>query len=177
MRFSVKRTDNDKDMIEEYQLRVLPETAANEQALRRYVAREKGKDERTLTAIRVLKRSIDARQRTIFVNLKLRVYVNEQPEDDEFVRTAYRNVEGRPQVVVVGAGPGGLFAALRLIEVPSSWNEARTSATASWTWPKYRVNIKWTARAITVSGKAAQELIPTESCTPGARNAGMRRKS
>ncbi len=116
MRFSVKRTDNDKDMIEEYQLRVLPETAANEQALRRYVAREKGKDERTLTAIRVLKRSIDARQRTIFVNLKLRVYVYEQPEDDEFVRTAYRNVEGRPQVVVVGAGPGGLFAALRLIE-------------------------------------------------------------
>jgi len=114
VRFSVKRTDNDKDMIEEYQLRVLPETAANEQALRRYVAREKGKDERTLTAIRVLKRSIDARQRTIFVNLKLRVYVNEQPEDDEFVRTAYRNVEGRPQVVV--AGPGGLFAALRLIE-------------------------------------------------------------
>lgn len=103
-------------MIEEYQLRVLPETAANEQALRRYVAREKGKDERTLTAIRVLKRSIDARQRTIFVNLKVRVYVNEQPEDDEFVRTVYRNVEGRPQVVVVGAGPGGLFAALRLIE-------------------------------------------------------------
>ena len=103
-------------MIEEYQLRVLPETAANEQALRRYVAREKGKDERTLTAIRVLKRSIDARQRTIFVNLKVRVYVNEQPEDDEFDRTAYRNVEGRPQVVVVGAGPGGLFAALRLIE-------------------------------------------------------------
>ena len=75
MRFSVKRTDNDKDMIEEYQLRVLPETAANEQALRRYIAREKGKDERTLTAIRVLKRSIDARQRTIFVNLKVRVYV------------------------------------------------------------------------------------------------------
>ena len=103
-------------MIEEYQLRVLPETAANEQALRRYIAREKGKDERTLTAIRVLKRSIDARQRTIFANLKVRVYVNEQPEDDEFVRTAYRNVEGCPQVVVVGAGPGGLFAALRLIE-------------------------------------------------------------
>ena len=63
-------------MIEEYQLRVLPETAANEQALRRYVAREKGKDERTLTAIRVLKRSIDARQRTIFVNLKVRVLYN-----------------------------------------------------------------------------------------------------
>ena len=103
-------------MIEEYQLRVLPETAASEQALRRHVAREKGKDERTLTAIRVLKRSIDARQRTIYVNLKVRVYVNEQPEDDEFVRTEYHDVSGRPQVIVVGAGPGGLFAALRLIE-------------------------------------------------------------
>lgn len=180
MRFSVKRTDNDKDMIEEYQLRVLPETAANEQALRRYVAREKGKDERTLTAIRVLKRSIDARQRTIFVNLKLRVYVNEQPEDDEFVRTAYRNVEGRPQVVVVGAGPGGLFAALRLIEAgyrPVIVERGKNVRDRKLDWPKYRVNIKWTARAITVSGKAAQELIPTESCTPGARNAGMRRKS
>ena len=103
-------------MIEEYQLRVLPETAASEQALRRHIAREKGKDERTLTAIRVLKRSIDARQRTIYVNLKVRVYVNEQPEDDEFVRTEYHDVSGRPQVIVVGAGPGGLFAALRLIE-------------------------------------------------------------
>lgn len=103
-------------MIEEYQLRVSPETAVNEQSLRRYIAREKGKDERTLTAVRVLKRSIDARQRTIFINLKVRVYINEQPEDDEFVRTEYRNVEHGPQVIVVGAGPGGLFAALRLIE-------------------------------------------------------------
>ena len=103
-------------MIEEYQLRVLPETAYSEQALRRYIAHEKGKDERTLTVVRVLKRSIDARQRTIFVNLKVRVYINEQPEDEEFVRTEYRNVEGCPQVIVVGAGPAGLFAALRLIE-------------------------------------------------------------
>ena len=101
-------------MIEEYQLRVLPETAYSEQALRRYIAHEKGKDERTLTVVRVLKRSIDARQRTIFVNLKVRVYINEQPEDEEFVRTEYRNVEGCPQVIVVGAGPAGLFAALQI---------------------------------------------------------------
>lgn len=103
-------------MTEEYQLRILPEVAADQRSLRRYIAREKGMDERTLTAVRVLKRSIDARQRTIYVNLKVRVYVNEMPEGDEFVRTEYRNVEHAPQVVVVGAGPGGLFAALRLIE-------------------------------------------------------------
>lgn len=104
-------------MIAEYQLRALPEQAASEQALTRFVAREKGMDARTICAVRVLKRSIDARQRTIYVNLTVRVYVNEQPEDDEFVRTEYPNVEGRPAVVVVGAGPGGLFAALRLIEL------------------------------------------------------------
>lgn len=98
-------------------MRILPEVAADRRSLCRYIAREKGIDERTLCAVRVLKRSIDARQRTIFVNLKVRVYVNEMPEDDEFVRTAYPNVEHAPQVIVVGAGPGGLFAALRLIEI------------------------------------------------------------
>ena len=51
------------------------------------------------------------------MNLKVRVYVNEIPQDDAFVRTEYPCVEGRPQVIVVGAGPGGLFAALRLIEL------------------------------------------------------------
>lgn len=104
-------------MIQEYQLRVLPEQAASEQAIKKYLSQEKGMDARTLLAVRVLKRSIDARQRTIFVNLKVRCYINEQPQDDEYVRTEYQNVEGRPQAVVVGAGPGGLFAALRLIEL------------------------------------------------------------
>ena len=104
-------------MMNEYQIRVTPEVAAQESRLRRWVADEQGIDERTVYGIRILKRSIDARQRQIFVNLKVRVYVNEQPHDDEFVRTDYPNVEGRPQVIVVGAGPGGLFAALRLIEL------------------------------------------------------------
>ena len=104
-------------MIQEYQLRVLPQVAANEQSLRHYIAEEYGTDERSLTAVRILKRSIDARQRTIFVNLKVRAYVNEMPEDDEYVHTEYPDVSDAPQVVVVGAGPGGLFAALRLIEL------------------------------------------------------------
>ena len=104
-------------MIQEYQLRVLPEQAASEQHIKQYVSREKGLDIRTIHAVRVLKRSIDARQRTIYVNLKVQVFINETPTEEEFVRTEYRNVEGKPQVVVVGAGPGGLFAALRLIEL------------------------------------------------------------
>ena len=61
-------------MTNEYQIRVQPHVAANEQALRSYLADEYGFDVRTVTAVRILRRSIDARQRTIFVNLKVRVY-------------------------------------------------------------------------------------------------------
>lgn len=104
-------------MIHEYQLRILPEQAASEQSLKQYISREKGLDVRTINAIRILKRSIDARQRTIYVNLTIRVFVNETPSEEEFERTDYPNVEGRPAVIVVGAGPGGLFAALKLIEL------------------------------------------------------------
>ena len=104
-------------MTSEYQIRVLPQVAANEQSLKAWLADEYGFDMRTCNGVRILKRSIDARQRTIFVNLKVRVYVGEEPADDEFVRTEYGDVSDRPQVIVVGAGPGGLFAALRLIEL------------------------------------------------------------
>ena len=104
-------------MTNEYQIRVVPEVAAQEDRLTSWLADEYGFDVRTIYGVRILKRSIDARQRQIYVNLKVRVYINEQPQDDEYVRTEYPNVEGRPQVIVVGAGPGGLFAALRLIEL------------------------------------------------------------
>lgn len=104
-------------MIQEYQLRVLPEVAANEQRLKEYLVREKGLNERDITATRILKRSIDARQRTVFVNLNVRAYLNETPKEEEYRHTLYNSVEGKPQVIVVGAGPGGLFAALRLIEL------------------------------------------------------------
>lgn len=104
-------------MTKEYQIRVLPVVAASENAIKRYLAEEQGIDQRTINSVRVLKKSIDARQRTIFVNLKIRVYINEVPQDDEYEHTEYQNVEGRPQVVVVGEGPGGLFASLRLTEL------------------------------------------------------------
>lgn len=104
-------------MIQEYQIRILPEQAANEEGIKRYLAKEKGLDVRTLNKVRVLKRSIDARQRTIFVNLKVRAYINEMPQDDQYVHTEYPDVSPRPRVIVVGEGPGGLFASLRLIEL------------------------------------------------------------
>ena len=104
-------------MIHEFQLRLLPEQAANENSIKQNVAREKGLDPRAITAVRVLKRGIDARQRTIYINLIVRVFVREQPTEPEYQETIYPCVDDAPEVIVVGAGPGGYFAALRLIEL------------------------------------------------------------
>lgn len=104
-------------MIKEMNLRILPQDAYNEQSLSRYVAREYALDERTIRSVRVLRRSIDARQRTIFVNVSVRIYINEEPTAPEYTATHYRDVSEKPNVLVVGAGPGGLFAALKLIEL------------------------------------------------------------
>ena len=104
-------------MIEEYQIRILPEQAASEEGIKRYLSQEKGIDVRTLNQVRVLKRSIDARQCTIYVNLKVRAYINEFAQDDQYIHTEYPDVSSRPRVVVVGEGHGGLFASLRLIEL------------------------------------------------------------
>ena len=101
-------------MTQELSLRILPREAYNEQSIMAYLQQNEGI---RAQAIRVLKRSIDARQRTIYVNLTVRVYLNEEPEELLYTPVEYHDVSDRPEVIVVGAGPGGLFAALRLIEL------------------------------------------------------------
>jgi len=115
-RLDIKRLQY-STMTNEYQLRLLPQQAANETTIKEFLSREEGLDVRTLNHIRVLKRSIDARQRTVFINLKVRAYINEEPQDDEYEHTNYGDVSSARRVIVVGAGPGGLFASLRLIEL------------------------------------------------------------
>lgn len=104
-------------MIKELQLRLSPEEAADERSLKEVVSRETGEPTEEVRAVRVVKRSIDARQRTIYINVKLRAFIREEPEESEFSSVEYQDVSKGKQVVVVGAGPGGLFAALRLIEL------------------------------------------------------------
>lgn len=104
-------------MIKELQVRVLPQVAHNEQNIAEYIGREFSIDIRTIKAVRVLKKSIDARQRQVYVNLTLRVFVNEIPQSVEYEKTEYGDVSNAPHAIVVGEGPCGLFAALRLIEL------------------------------------------------------------
>lgn len=101
-------------MVHELQLRISPRDAYDERGIISYLRRERGL---RADAVQVLKRSIDARQRTVYVNLTVRAFVGEKPEGQLFPPVRYADVSrGRP-VIVVGAGPGGLFAALRLIEL------------------------------------------------------------
>lgn len=104
-------------MLKQLNLRVTPNIAANEALLTRYAAGELAIDARTIQGLRIRRRSIDARQRTIYVNLSLDLYINEMPPRLDFEPIDYPDVSRAPRVIVVGAGPGGLFAALRLIEL------------------------------------------------------------
>ncbi|MBF0945124.1 MAG: FAD-dependent monooxygenase, partial [Alloprevotella sp.] len=99
------------------QLRVLPQVAYDAANLRADVAQRLGVDPQQIHAIRTVKRSIDARQRQVMVNLTLEVFVDEDPTTLSFERIHYGDVSAAPQAIVVGAGPGGLFAALRLVEL------------------------------------------------------------
>ena len=103
-------------MVQDIQLRVLPRVAATDASIRELVLQELGSSAQELRDLRVIRRSIDARQRQVMVNLTVRAWLGEEPTA-AFPQVEYRDVSGCPQVIVVGAGPGGLFAALRLIEL------------------------------------------------------------
>ncbi|MEN9919735.1 MAG: hypothetical protein RL662_2171 [Bacteroidota bacterium] len=104
-------------MQKEIDLRVSPEEASNIEVVKIIAATNAEVDASEIVAVQILKRSIDARQRNILINLRVRLYVNENEPDTRFVETIYPHVGNAPQAIVVGLGPGGLFAALRLIEL------------------------------------------------------------
>lgn len=104
-------------MQKEISLRVLPRIAAVDNERLEAAAKALGVPAASITALRTLHHSIDARQRNVMVNLTLRAYIDEPAPAHEFEPVEYADVSGKPQAVVVGAGPAGLFAALRLIEL------------------------------------------------------------
>lgn len=103
-------------MINTLQIQVLPEVASTPDLLKTTIAKQLNIPNPEIKHIEILKRSIDARQKTTKINLKVAVYIKE-----EFVQRVedfpeYQDVNGKDEVIIIGAGPAGLFAALKLIE-------------------------------------------------------------
>jgi len=103
-------------MQKELQIQVTPETAHSQELLTNHVASHIRLDKKEINQVEILKRSIDARQKNVKINLTLRVYINEAPVADKIELPYYQDVSQSEEIIVVGAGPAGLFAALKLIE-------------------------------------------------------------
>ncbi len=104
-------------MADEMDIRLLPRQAASLETIREFLLREKGVKASEMRSLKIIRKSIDARQRTVYVNLRVRYSSDTNAEDCNLIPFYYKDVSGKPSVIVVGAGPGGLFAALRLIEL------------------------------------------------------------
>lgn len=105
-------------MPRELLLQVSPEIATNELLLKEHLSKQIKVSPKEIQHVSILKRSIDARQKAIKINLKVMIYLqNEVFQPVKFEIPDYKNVLGAQEVIVVGAGPAGLFAALQLIEL------------------------------------------------------------
>jgi len=101
---------------QEINISVSPKQASSEEFYKPILAEKLHVDENRIQLINVKRRSIDARQRVIRINLSADVYLDELPMEEK-IEFTYDLVDQKPSVIIVGAGPAGLFAALRLIEL------------------------------------------------------------
>lgn len=104
-------------MYQDIDIRISPIEASDINTVKSIAAAKASVKKDDITSVRIIKRSIDARQRNICVNLRVRLFINEQEPEILFRKINYPDISNAPRAIVVGAGPGGLFAALRLIEL------------------------------------------------------------
>ncbi len=105
-------------MQKEITLRLKPEEAGDEAIIKQHIADAVSKKIRSVYGFNILKRSIDARSRQTWINLTLEVFIDQPAQPRQSVQVNYKNVShAYKRVIIVGAGPAGLFAALQLIEL------------------------------------------------------------
>ncbi|MCK5104218.1 MAG: NAD(P)/FAD-dependent oxidoreductase [Cyclobacteriaceae bacterium] len=104
-------------MQKEFQFQVSPQIAADQAELKQAVKKKFKLPPGEIKHIEILRKSIDARKKEVKINLKIRVYVNEDVEDIIISKPEYENISAKEEVIIIGAGPAGLFAALKCIEL------------------------------------------------------------
>lgn len=103
-------------MIHLLELALLPEEAANEEKTIAIAAGKLSVDPSQISFLKPVKRSIDARARQVLIRLQAEVFINEEPPPASDLMPFYPDVSGKKNVIIIGSGPAGLFAALKLIE-------------------------------------------------------------
>lgn len=101
----------------ELNVRVTPEIATNPDHLLQFVSKQNKIPKTSIKHIECTSRSIDARQRNVLFQLRLDVYINEDFIPLEYTIPSFPNVSLEEPVLIIGAGPAGLFAALRVLEL------------------------------------------------------------
>jgi uncharacterized protein len=104
-------------MQQQLTIKLLPSEATNETIISQYISNATGKLPSSVTGFRMQKKSIDARSKQVWINLTLTAFIDEPFIDRSFAPVRFHDVsKAAKKVVIIGAGPCGLFAALRLIE-------------------------------------------------------------
>lgn len=104
-------------MQQQITLKLLPKEAADDTIIKSYIANSAGKKTNDITGFNLLKKSIDARGRQAYINLTVNAYINEPFVERQSSKVAFNDVsKAQKKVIIIGAGPTGLFAALKLIE-------------------------------------------------------------
>jgi uncharacterized FAD-dependent dehydrogenase len=99
-------------------LKLLPSEAASELVIKKYIAQTEAVKAADVSGFTILKHSVDARGKQAWINLSLKAFINEPLQKRELMQFDFQNVGNKEkQVIIIGAGPAGLFAALQLIEM------------------------------------------------------------